>query len=99
MKTSKIQHRLRSSVLEQIYISGEISRTDIATATGITPATTTSITADLIQQGIVEEIGESTQVKPKVGRKKNYSVYEKPILIISGAKFQNENLPIHLQII
>lgn len=70
MKTSKIQHRLRSSVLEQIYISGEISRTDIATATGITPATTTSITADLIQQGIVEEIGESTQVKPKVGRKK-----------------------------
>lgn len=70
MKTSKIQNKLRSKILEQIYVSGEISRIDIAHATGITPATTTSITSELIEQGIIKEIGESTLEKPKVGRKK-----------------------------
>lgn len=70
MKISKIQTRLRSTILEQIYVHGEISRIDIARLTSITPATTTSITAELIQQGMIEEIGENRQEKPKAGRKK-----------------------------
>ncbi|MGO1632654.1 MAG: winged helix-turn-helix transcriptional regulator, partial [Staphylococcus equorum] len=43
------QRMIRGQILNEIYVRGPISRVDIAKNTGITPATTTAVTADLIQ--------------------------------------------------
>ncbi|HEL2265043.1 TPA: ROK family protein [Streptococcus suis] len=67
---SKNQLKLRSKILEQIYVQGPISRIDIAKNTSITPATTSSITADLIREGYIKEIGEEETSIIKAGRKK-----------------------------
>jgi len=52
----------RSTVLNLIKNHGPISRTDIARLSGLSPATVTAITADLIAEGLVyeKEEGEST---------------------------------------
>lgn len=51
-----------ASVLNMIRISGQISRADIARATGLTPATVSNITAEIIDLGLIKETerGESS---------------------------------------
>lgn len=70
MKYSKIQRKLRSTILDIIYAHGHISRVEIATLTGITPATVSSITADLIEEQVIYEVGESKHVDHRAGRRK-----------------------------
>ncbi|HEW3514641.1 TPA: MarR family transcriptional regulator, partial [Streptococcus pneumoniae] len=53
MTLSKKQLQLRAKILETVYTLGPISRIEIATKTGITPATTSSITNDLIKENIL----------------------------------------------
>ncbi|KXT96990.1 ROK family transcriptional regulator [Streptococcus mitis] len=69
MILSKKQLQLRAKILDTIYTRGPISRIDIATKTGITPATTSSITNDLIKENILLELGEDEH-DTSVGRKK-----------------------------
>lgn len=45
----------RDAILRTIRISGLISRIDIAKATGLSQASVTGITADLIKEGLIEE--------------------------------------------
>ncbi len=61
------QHNLRL-VLKTIYDQGEISRADIARATGLTRATVSDVVSELIGQGIVAEtgIGPSAGGKPPI---------------------------------
>lgn len=55
---SKTMHRANLSVvLRSILDSGGISRRDIAAQTGLTPATVTNITAQLLAQGYILETG------------------------------------------
>lgn len=51
-----------ASVLNRIRISGQISRADIARVTGLTPATVSNITAEIIDLGLIKETerGESS---------------------------------------
>jgi N-acetylglucosamine repressor len=44
-------------VMRTIYGSGPISRADIARATSLTPPTVSDVVVDLIERGLVEEIG------------------------------------------
>lgn len=81
MVKTKKQLALQSKILDQIYTHGSISRIDIAHNTGITPATTTNLTAELIKLGLVVETDVDITAN-KVGRKKvllkiapNYSHY------------------------
>lgn len=50
----------RSLVVSVIRSAGQIARIDIAQATGVSPATVTAITAELIGAGLVEEVAPET---------------------------------------
>lgn len=71
MAYTKKQLEIRSKILDKIYTNGAISRIDIATKTGITPATTTKVTADLLKEKLITEV-ESEDTSIHVGRKKIY---------------------------
>lgn len=58
----------RSSILNLIYQSGGISRKDIATTLGLTPAAITLITTDLIKEGILFE-ATADEIPIRKGRK------------------------------
>lgn len=59
----------RSAVLQVLNDHGATSRKDIAEAVGLTPATVTMICNDLLEEGIIREIGEVEEEK-RAGRKK-----------------------------
>ncbi|WP_182201100.1 ROK family transcriptional regulator [Paraliobacillus salinarum] len=69
MSLTKKQQQIIATILDKIYAERPISRIDIAKHTGITPATVSSVTADLIQNKHIEELGE-TKEQLKAGRKK-----------------------------
>src|SRR5689334_1966719 len=45
-------------VLRAIYDAGEISRADLARLTHLTRTTVSAVVSDLIEQGLVEEVGQ-----------------------------------------
>ncbi|MGN0974806.1 MAG: ROK family protein [Gemmiger sp.] len=59
----------RSAILKLLNASGPMSRKDIATALGLTPATVTLISNELLAAGVLNELGEM-QESPRAGRKK-----------------------------
>lgn len=58
----------RRLVFSAIRRSGRIARVDLARDTGISPATVTSITAELIREGLIEETGPSQNGDLRRGR-------------------------------
>lgn len=70
MKVTAKQIQNRGIVLNTIYTNSPISRIDISNITGITPATVSEITNQLIEDSIIHEIGADTSDKNKSGRKR-----------------------------
>jgi predicted NBD/HSP70 family sugar kinase len=70
MKLTKNQQKLRFKILDKIYAKGPISRIDISKETGITPATVSEITGNIIEEKLIHEIGEAMPEEAKSGRKK-----------------------------
>ncbi len=69
--TGKADHKTTRAhnkrlILKTIYNSGEISRADVARETGLTRATVSDAVAELIEKGLVREVGtgKSTGGKP-----------------------------------
>lgn len=58
----------RRLVFSAIRRAGRIARVDLARETGISPATVTSITAELIRRGLIEETGPSQAGDLRRGR-------------------------------
>jgi predicted NBD/HSP70 family sugar kinase len=54
----------RSLVLQTLYRSGELSRADLARATGLTRVTISDLVADLITAGLVIELGQRDEARP-----------------------------------
>ena len=54
----------RSLVLRTLYRSGELSRADLARATGLTRVTVSDLVADLIAVGLVIELGQRDEARP-----------------------------------
>lgn len=54
----------RSLVLQTLYRSGELSRADLARATGLTRVTISDLVADLIATGLVVELGQRDEARP-----------------------------------
>ncbi|ATD54109.1 ROK family transcriptional regulator [Clostridium chauvoei] len=70
MKLTKNQQKLRFKILNKIYTKGPISRIDISKETGITPATISELTGNMIQENLIYELGEVVPEENKSGRKK-----------------------------
>lgn len=54
----------RSLVLRTLYRTGELSRADLARATGLTRVTISDLVADLIAEGLVVELGQRDEARP-----------------------------------
>lgn len=79
MNMIQVKKQNRSSVLNCINQRGPVSRKDIAQITGLTPAAVTLICTELIQQGLLQELGFDT-FSTGAGRRKvlleiNYNCY------------------------
>lgn len=70
MTLTKKQKELRSAILDKIYGKRPISRIDISKETGITPATVSTLTGEMITQNLLLELGETDEQNNKAGRKK-----------------------------
>ncbi|MER2175244.1 MAG: ROK family protein [Carnobacterium sp.] len=70
MRLTKRQNTLQIKLLDIIYTKGPISRIDIAKETGITPATVSEISGNLINERLIHETGEVSSPLNKSGRKK-----------------------------
>ena len=70
MKFTKNYQKLRFKILDKIYAKGPISRIDISKETGITPATVSEITGNMIRENLIHELGEVVPEESKSGRKK-----------------------------
>lgn len=70
MSFTKKQRQIRAQILDRIYALGPISRIDISHETGITPATLSAVTGDLMQTGLLHELGEKVSPVKHAGRKK-----------------------------
>lgn len=70
MKLTKRKNALQIKLLDIIYTKGPISRIDIAKETGITPATVSEISGNLIKEQLIHETGEVSSPLNKSGRKK-----------------------------
>lgn len=64
-----VKHSNRNAILKLLNDHGAMSRKDIATALGLTPATVTLICADMLSAGMLLEKGEMAEEK-RAGRKK-----------------------------
>jgi len=69
------KHSSRSAILDAIRRAKRIARIDLAQMTDISQATVTTITADMIRQGLIEEVtpeeikGQSRRGRPRVDLK------------------------------
>lgn len=70
MAFTKKQRELCAKILDEVYTNGAISRIDIANKTKITPATVSSLTSQMVEDGLLYEAGETFDKKNKAGRKK-----------------------------
>ena len=67
LENVKLQNR--SSILRLINNNGAMSRKDIAEAVGLTAASVTLICTELLEEGVIVELGEAVE-KKRAGRKK-----------------------------
>jgi predicted NBD/HSP70 family sugar kinase len=65
--SEQIRRQNRSLVLETLRRQGQLARVELGRATGLSPATITSISSDLIDEGLVRSAGEGAQDSQKPG--------------------------------
>lgn len=69
MNLENIKKSNRSAILQTLQKHGALSRKDIASLVGLTPASVTIICSELLEEGILVELGEAVEEK-RAGRKK-----------------------------
>ena len=69
-KSAKQKSSNKNIVLECIFRNSPISRTSISEMTGITPASVTTVTSELIEDGMIYEEGKIDTDTPVSGRKR-----------------------------
>lgn len=58
----------RSMILQHLFHAGPCSRADLARATGLTRVTVSDLVAALLEEGLVEELGQQPRPDNKVGK-------------------------------
>lgn len=89
MALTKKQRELCAKILDEVYTNGAISRIDIANKTNITPATVSSLTSQMVEEGLLYEAGETFDKKNKAGRKRSCFRSAMIIAISLVPRFQN----------
>ncbi|GAA2640042.1 ROK family transcriptional regulator [Dactylosporangium fulvum] len=66
--TRDMRRRNRSTLLSELFFRGPLSRHDLSRITGLSAATASSVTAELLQEGLIVEAGqiESDGGRPRV---------------------------------
>ncbi|MFT4961265.1 MAG: putative NBD/HSP70 family sugar kinase [Paracoccaceae bacterium] len=87
----------RRKLLEQIRRTGPIPRIELSDATGISRATVTTITAELLQNGLISEVPrESTEPDGRRGRPRVDLIIRGASHLVVGAKISNQRLSLVL---
>lgn len=86
----------RRAVLGAIRRLGQTARVDIARATGISPATVTSITADLVAEGLVAEVVDEDRSGGGRGRPRVLLRLRAEAFLVAGAKISEEHVTLTL---
>jgi predicted NBD/HSP70 family sugar kinase len=76
----------RARVLREIRDAGRIARVDIARATGISPATVTALTAELLDEGLIERVAPAEGAGPRRGRPREALAIRGAARLVAGAK-------------
>lgn len=69
LNLENVKNNNRSAILNILNNLGAMSRKDIAEKTGLTPASVTLICTELLEEGVIYELGEMVEEK-RAGRKK-----------------------------
>ena len=69
MSLKEVRKTNESLILHLLNKNGPMSRKDIAIALKLTPAAITKITADLIREGLIKEVGSNNENIGRVGRR------------------------------
>lgn len=89
------RHRGRRAILDAIRRTGRIARIDIAEQTGISQATVTTITAELLRDGLIEEVPrESGDAGTRRGRPRVDLKLRGAAHLIAGAKVAKESVTV-----
>lgn len=87
----------RRAILTAIRNQGATARVDIARATGISAATVTSITADLVAEGLVEETLDTAQARGGGrGRPRELLRIRPGAALVAGAKVSTDHVIVSL---
>ncbi|SLN50001.1 N-acetylglucosamine repressor [Pseudoruegeria aquimaris] len=86
----------RQKVISTIRKSGQIARIDIAQKTGVSPATVTSITSELLKAGLIEEIAPDSKPDSRRGRPRVALKIRGDAHIVAGLKVANRNVMVAL---
>ncbi len=89
---SDLRETSRSQVVAVIRAAGQIARIDIAQATGVSPATVTAITAELIRAGLVEEVSPDSSQAAGRGRPRVALRVRGPAHILAGIKVSSATI-------
>ncbi|MES3702440.1 winged helix-turn-helix transcriptional regulator [Staphylococcus arlettae] len=82
MKKTTKQLYIRGQILNELYLRGPISRVDIAHNTGITPATTTEVTAELLSEGLIDNAPTASTITTQMGSGRKRYCYLFVIIIV-----------------
>jgi transcriptional regulator of PTS gene len=87
----------RRAIMAAIRNGMHTARVDIARETGISAATVTSITADLVAEGLVEEILDADPVRPNGRGRPRVALRVRPdAFLIAGAKIATDRVTVTL---
>lgn len=86
----------RRLVFSTIRRAGRIARVDLARETGISPATVTSITAELIREGLIEETGPSLEPDLRRGRPRVDLKVRGAARLVAGVKLSHRSITVAL---
>ena len=70
MNSSAVKESNRAAVLRVLNQYGKMSRKDIAEKLGLTAATVTIICTELLESGVIRELGEASEEEKRAGRRK-----------------------------
>ncbi|MDE0588608.1 ROK family transcriptional regulator [Halocynthiibacter sp. C4] len=86
----------RQQVISAIRKAEQIARIDIASQTGFSPATVTSITSELLNAGLIEEVAASEQRDTKRGRPRVALKIRGDSHFVAGIKVANTSATVAL---
>lgn len=58
----------RRKLLDALRVNGSMARVELAAATGLSPATVTAVTAELLDEGYIETCSEAAEAEPGIRR-------------------------------